>query len=337
MVKQASQEDGRAGGSGSGYAEASAPPLPPLDPEIGLTPERRGKVRDIYRVRLKDGRPAVMLVATDRLSAFDVVLPDPVPGRGAILTGLTKFWLERLSTELKDAPEHHLWSTDPAEVEGLSPTVIQKLRGRVMLGRPCETIPIECVARGYLAGSGWQSYRVDGTICGVKLPEGLRLGDRLPEPIFTPATKAETGHDENIGFEEAVERVGERLATWMREKTLAIYAFVRDHAAERGLLLADTKLEFGLPVNEAGVVDREAEPILIDEVATPDSSRYWPAEGHTPGVEPASFDKQIVRNALQAMVDDGSWDKSHPGPRLPAEVLTRTAERYREVYQRLTG
>ncbi|QDU72542.1 phosphoribosylaminoimidazolesuccinocarboxamide synthase [Mucisphaera calidilacus] len=313
------------------------PPLPPLDPDLGIQPLRRGKVRDVYQVRLKDGRPAIMLVATDRLSAFDVVLPDPIPGRGIILTQITRFWLHKIEAELKHAPDHHLLSTDPSDVDGLTPDAVEQLKGRVTLGRPCHTIPIECVARGYLAGSGWKSYQHDRTVCGVTLPAGLQLGDQLPQPIFTPATKAESGHDENISFDQAASIVGSDRAAWMRDTTLRIYEHARDHAADRGLLLADTKFEFGIPLDDHGQPIDNTAPILIDEVATPDSSRYWPADGHQPGREPDSFDKQIIRNALQAIVDRGDWNKTHPGPSLPAEILQRTADQYREVYQRLTG
>ncbi|MEQ9460522.1 MAG: phosphoribosylaminoimidazolesuccinocarboxamide synthase [Phycisphaeraceae bacterium] len=316
---------------------AATAPLPPREPMIAFEASYRGKVRDLYRVQLTDGRRAVMLVATDRLSAFDVVLPDPIPGRGIILTQLTRFWLNKIERELDDAPDHHLLTTDPNDVEGLSTDDAEKLRGRVTLGRPCRTIPIECVARGYLAGSGWKSYQHDRTVCGVTLPDGLRLGDRLPEPIFTPATKAETGHDENISFDQAVEIVGGERATWLRDTTLNLYRFIAAHAEARGLLLADTKFEFGLPLDEQDHPIESATPILIDEVATPDSSRYWPAQGHEPGREPASFDKQIVRNALEAIAARGEWNKTHPGPRLPSDVLDQTAQQYRLVYERLTG
>jgi phosphoribosylaminoimidazole-succinocarboxamide synthase len=277
-----------------------------------------GKVRELYAL----GDDRLLLVATDRVSAFDVILPTPIPDKGRVLTGITAFWLREV---LADLLPNHLLST---EVEDL-PEVVRSgaeeaLRGRIMLCRRADMLPVECVARGYLAGSGWKEYLASGRVCGIPLPQGLRESDELPEPIFTPATKAAEGHDENISFDDVVALVGGETAERLRAVTLAIYARARDHARARGIILADTKLELGF-------VDGQL--VLCDEVLTPDSSRFWPAEDYEPGRGQASFDKQIVRDWLEAQ----PWDKTPPGPELPAEVVQRTRARYIDVYERLTG
>ncbi len=276
-----------------------------------------GKVRELYA--LDDDR--LLLVATDRVSAFDVVLPTPIPDKGRVLTSLTEYWL---TSVLADVVPNHLLSTDVADLPSALSAVAEDLRGRAMLCRRAEMLPVECVARGYLAGSGWKDYLASGRICGVPIPAGLRESEQLPEPIFTPATKAAEGHDENISFDDVVALVGAPLAERLRELTLEIFRIASAHAAERGILLADTKLEFGL-------VDGEL--TLCDEVLTPDSSRFWPADEYRPGGPQPSFDKQIIRDWLERQ----PWDKTAPGPELPPEVVERTRARYLEVHERLTG
>jgi phosphoribosylaminoimidazole-succinocarboxamide synthase len=274
-----------------------------------------GKVRDVYDV----GEERVLLVATDRISAFDVVLPNPIPDKGRVLTGLTLFWLDRtrdvignhlISADRRDFPEP--FRSEPA------------LSGRAMLATSAEVIPVECVARGYLTGSGLKQYRAEGHVCGVPLPAALDEADRLPEPIFTPTTKAAEGHDLPLTFEETVGLIGRGLAERLREVTIALYERGADVAAERGILVADTKFEFGFAGGEL---------ILIDEVLTPDSSRFWPADGYAPGRPQPSFDKQFVRDWLDA----SGWDHEPPTPELPAEVIDRTALKYRDAYERITG
>jgi phosphoribosylaminoimidazole-succinocarboxamide synthase len=287
-----------------------APALP------GATRIGSGKVRELYAVG-----EHLLLVASDRVSAFDVILPTPVPDKGRVLTGISAFWFREV---LADIVPHHLVSTDVADLPGELADAVEALRGRMMLCRRAEMLPVECVARGYLAGSGWKEYQVTGRVCGVPLPQGLRESDELPEPIFTPATKSTDGHDENITFDEAAVIVGGPTAERLRELTLALYGRAREHARERGILLADTKFELGL-------VDGEL--TLCDEVLTPDSSRFWPADDYEPGRGQASFDKQIVRDWLEAQ----PWDKTPPGPDLPDDVVARTRARYVEVYERLTG
>lgn len=293
--------------------------------DLPLPNRREGKVRDLYDIELADGSPGVLIVATDRISAFDVVMSNGVPGKGVLLTQISCFWFEHFA----DRVTHHLLSTDPTLIPGLSPDQQRMLAGRSMLCRKLDVVPIECVARGYLAGSGWKDYQATGSVCGVVLPAGLRNGDLLPEPIFTPATKATTGHDENIPFAEAAARVGEALMSRLRDLTLQLYGSARSFAAERGILLADTKFEFGLAPGSD-------EPVLLDEIFTPDSSRFWPADSWRPGSEQASFDKQYVRNYLEGLVAAGSWDKTAPGPELPAEVIRNTLARYQEAHDRLT-
>ncbi|MFO0850053.1 MAG: phosphoribosylaminoimidazolesuccinocarboxamide synthase [Gemmataceae bacterium] len=284
-----------------------------LQSEVAGHPCRRGKVRDVY-----DLGDTLAVVATDRISAFDWVLPTGIPGKGRVLTALTVFWLNRLGVP------HHLLSTDLAD---LPPAFRQpELAGRTMHVCKANVVPFECVARGYLAGSGWKEYRQSGTVCGISLPSGLRESDKLPEPIFTPATKAEQGaHDENVPFDRMAADIGVKLADELRAKTLAVYQAASDYAAGRGVLIADTKLEWGvLPSGEV---------ILIDEVLTPDSSRFWPADRYQPGSAPPSFDKQFVRDWLEA----SGWDKASPPPSLPADVAGRTAAKYREALDRLTA
>ena len=275
----------------------------------------QGKVRDIYDV----GDDRVLLVATDRISAFDVVLPNPIPDKGRVLTGLTLFWLERTT----DVVPNHLSSADRRDF----PEPFRSepaLAGRAMLARRAEVIPVECVVRGYLTGSGLKQYRAEGHVCGVALPAGLDESSRLPAPIFTPTTKAAAGHDLPLTFDETVDVVGRGLAERLREISIALYERGAEIAAERGILLADTKFEFGFG---------DGELILIDEVLTPDSSRFWPADGYLAGRAQPSFDKQFVRDWLDA----SGWDHEPPPPELPREVVDQTAARYREAYERLTG
>jgi phosphoribosylaminoimidazole-succinocarboxamide synthase len=273
----------------------------------------RGKVRDLYEV---GGQ--LLIVATDRLSAFDVVLPTPIPDKGRVLTQLSLFWLDRLHAVI---PNHVISATEfPRELDAFR----EQLMGRAMLCRKTTPVPIECVVRGYLAGSGWKDYCASGKVSGVALPPGLRESDRLPEPIFTPSTKATAGHDENISFDEAAARIGGELAERLRAVSLEIYRRAAAYAEPRGILLADTKFEFGLDGGEL---------IWIDEALTPDSSRFWPAEGYQPGRPQPSFDKQYVRDYLERI----GWNKQPPGPELPSEVVAATCSKYREAYQRLTG
>ncbi|MGE0485196.1 MAG: phosphoribosylaminoimidazolesuccinocarboxamide synthase [Gammaproteobacteria bacterium] len=278
---------------------------------------QRGKVRDIYAV----GDEHLLIVTTDRLSAFDVILPDPIPGKGAVLTAMSNFWFARMRqvvpNHLVDLPLEEV-VTDGAERE--------LVRGRAIVVRRLRPLPIEAVARGYLIGSGWKDYRASGAVCGIALPAGLAQAAALPAPIFTPATKAAVGdHDENIAFERAVELVGARHAERVRELTLRIYGEAAAYARERGIIIADTKFEFGL--------DADDELVLIDEILTPDSSRFWPAEDYAVGSSPPSFDKQFVRDYLETL----DWDKRAPGPHLPADIIERTAAKYREALTRLTG
>jgi phosphoribosylaminoimidazole-succinocarboxamide synthase len=284
-------------------------------------PVRRGKVRDVY-----DMGDSLLIVATDRISAFDVIMPNGIPDKGKILTALAMFWFRRF----EDQFEHHVLTTDVGAQEVFSwPDRVRdfgdQLAGRAMHVKKAQVIPIECVARGYLAGSGWKEYRQSGTVCGVRLPAGLRQCDKLPRPIFTPATKEETGHDVNVSLEEAARRVGADVANILRDRTLSLYSQAADYAAGRGVIIADTKFEFGrLP---------DGRIILIDEVLTPDSSRFWPADQYAPGRDQPSFDKQFVRNWLESQ----PWDKTPPAPALPEDVVQGTRRRYLEAYERLTG
>jgi phosphoribosylaminoimidazole-succinocarboxamide synthase len=283
---------------------------------MSLTAElhAQGKVRDIY-----EAGDELIMVASDRISAFDVVIPTPISDKGRVLTGLSLFWFDKT----KDLVANHLLTADP----GAFPEPFAdepELAGRAMLVKRAEVVPIECVARGYLSGSGWKEYRSTGAVCGVELPAGLTESDRLPEPIFTPATKAAEGHDENISIERAADLVGRGLAERLKELTLSIYELAAAYALERGIILADTKFEFGFSGGEL---------ILIDEVLTPDSSRFWPADRYRAGGAQPSFDKQYVRDWL----DDSGWDHEPPAPELPDDVVEQTRQRYVEAYERLTG
>jgi len=282
--------------------------------EIPNLSVRRGKVRDIY-----DLGKQLLLVATDRISAFDVVMPNGIPCKGEVLARISCFWFERFSHF-----RHHLVELiEDRAPERLEP-YLDQLRGRSMLVRKTNVVPIECVVRGYLAGSGWKEYQKTQSVCGIKLPAGLRQCDVLPEPIFTPATKAETGHDENISFEEACKLTDASLMKMLRERSIAIYREAAEYARGRGVIIADTKFEWGTDDNDV---------ILIDEILTPDSSRFWPADDYVPGRDQASFDKQYVRNYLETL----DWDKTPPGPELPDDVVASTSRKYIEAYERLTG
>lgn len=284
-----------------------------LESHIPTLPVRRGKVRDVY-----DLGERLLLVASDRISAFDYILPSGIPDKGRVLTQISAFWFEKL------AGANHVLSTDIDDVPLPAEADREALRGRSMLVRKTEVVPIECVVRGYLSGSGWKEYRNNGTVCGIKLPAGLRESDRLPEPIFTPATKAESGHDENISFEEMVRLVGSATAEELRTRSLDVYRRGAEYALTRGIIIADTKFEWGRTAD--GI-------ILIDEVMTPDSSRFWPVDGYKPGGAPPSFDKQFVRDWLET----SGWDKNSPPPALPEDVVAKTRAKYIEAYERLTG
>jgi len=297
-----------------------------LETNLDLPNRRSGKVRDLYDVTLENGEDALLIVATDRVSAFDVVMANGLPGKGIVLTQLSKFWFDYFA----DSVPHHLLSTDVADVPGLADEERKLLERRIMLCRKTTVLPIECIARGYITGSGWKDYQRSGEVCGIKLPSGLRNSDRLEAPLFTPSTKAATGHDENISFAEGVEVVGEELMSWLGAATLELYCKARDYALDRGIILADTKFEFGQ-------IDGHDTPLLIDEIFTPDSSRFWPAAQWQPGQEQPSFDKQIVRNYLETVVAAGEWDKTPPGPLLPDEVVEKSQARYLEAYELLTG
>jgi phosphoribosylaminoimidazole-succinocarboxamide synthase len=285
-----------------------------LQSQVPGYPCRRGKVRDIYDLGDRLG-----IVATDRISAFDWVLPTGIPDKGRVLTGLTRFWLDYL-----DVP-NHLLSMDVAAMGPAFAAQADVLAGRTMLVRKTRVVPVECVARGYLAGSGWKEYRRNQTVCGIALPAGLQESQKLPEPIFTPATKEEGGHDINIGFEQMAAITGRAVADALRQRSLGVYRRAADFARTRGIIIADTKFEWGQLAD--GTI------ILIDEVLTPDSSRFWPLDQYRPGGSPPSFDKQFVRDWLETT----GWDKNSPPPELPAEVVARTQEKYLEAYERLTG
>jgi phosphoribosylaminoimidazole-succinocarboxamide synthase len=301
----------------SGEVAAIHPTVDKTDLQLdGVRLVNRGKVRDVYEVGEQ-----LLIVATDRLSAFDVVLPSPIPSKGRVLTQISRFWFETM----RDVVENHMVTTDvdafPAE---LAPAR-DVLEGRAMLCRRAEVFPVECVVRGYVIGSGWKDYQETGSICGIALPPGLRMADKLPEPIFTPATKAERGeHDENISHARMADIVGREATDLLRDTSLAIYTRAADYAAERGIIIADTKFEFGIA---------DGRVILVDECLTPDSSRFWPADRYEPGSSPASFDKQFVRDYLETL----DWDKRPPAPALPDEIVQRTSEKYLEAYRILTG
>jgi phosphoribosylaminoimidazole-succinocarboxamide synthase len=276
---------------------------------------RRGKVRDVYVVE-----DQLLIVATDRISAFDVVMPNTIPYKGAVLTALSLFWFDFL----KDTVANHLITTDVGQYPARLAPYRDQLLGRSMLVCRAEVFPIECVARGYLSGSGWKEYQASGEVCGIRLPEGLQESARLPEVIFTPATKAESGHDLNISESEMANLVGREATDKLKELTLTIYSRAAHYALERGIIIADTKFEFGV---------KDGEVILVDEALTPDSSRFWPQEAYLPGKAQPSFDKQFLRDYLETL----DWNKQPPGPQLPEEVIRRTSEKYLEAYRLLTG
>lgn len=276
-----------------------------------------GKVRDIYRI--DDTR--LLFVASDRLSAFDVVMPTPITGKGRILTRVSAFWFE----QTRDIIPNHLLSTDISELP-LTSEEMNWLEGRSMIVRKLRVLPVEAIVRGYLAGSGWKEYQQSQSVCGLPLPVGLQLADRLPEPLFTPSTKATAGmHDENISFETLTDQIGQQRAEEVREASLALYRHASEYALQRGIIIADTKFEFG--------VDEENQLYLIDEALTPDSSRFWPVDSYQPGSSPDSFDKQYIRDWLE----NTDWDKKHPAPAIPDDIVRRTQEKYNEALARLTG
>ncbi len=299
-----------------------AVPTTPLlsTPDIDLPLLRRGKVRDVFEA----GDDRLLIVATDRISAFDHVLGSGIPDKGRILTQLSAFWFRTLG----QLTPHHLISTDVSDFPAAAAPLAAALAGRSMLVRRTQPLPVECIARGYLEGSGWKDYQATGTLCGHRLPAGLRQCDKLPEPIFTPATKAESGHDENITEAQAEAVLGADVFAQVKALTLALYTAGAAHAATRGILVADTKFEFGL-VEEDG----RTQVLLIDEVLTPDSSRYWPADAYAPGGPQPSFDKQFVREYLERI----AWDKQPPVPSLPDDVVARTRDKYLDAFRRLTG
>ena len=286
-----------------------------LTTSLGDRPKRSGKVRDIYELA-----DALLMVATDRISAYDVVMPNGIPDKGRVLTQISVFWFEMLA----DLAPNHLISASPDDLPEEFRNE-EQLEGRFMLCRKTQVVPIECVVRGYLAGSGWREYKKSGTVCGITLPAGLKQAAKLSEPIFTPATKAQEGHDENISFSQARELVGQDVMTELRDKSIAVYNRACDYATDRGILLADTKFEWGR--------DAEGNLILIDEVLTPDSSRFWPADGYKPGKDQPSFDKQFVRDYL----DKIKFDRTPPAPPLPTEIVQKTREKYIDAYTMLTG
>lgn len=276
----------------------------------------RGKVRECYAV----GEDKLLMIATDRISAFDVILSVPIPKKGKVLTALTNFWFEKLAEGM------------PTQLTGIDPETVvaederEQVRGRAMVVKRLKPILIECVARGYIIGGGWKDYQATGCVCGIKLPEGLKQAEKLPEPIFTPAAKAEVGtHDENISFEKIVELYGESIATQLRDLTISLYKKAADFAATKGIIIADTKFEFGL--------DENGQVCLMDEVLTPDSSRFWPAESYEVGMSPPSYDKQFIRDWLETQ----TWDKTPPAPVPPAEIIEKTAAKYREALVKLSG
>ena len=280
-------------------------------PRIG-----KGKVRDIYQV----GSDKMLILVSDRLSAFDVVLSDPIPDKGRVLNQMANFWFAKLAHVVPN----HLTGIDPESVVG-SPDEKAQVRGRSIVVKKLKALPVEAVVRGYIIGSGWKDYQKTGAICGIALPKGLQQAQKLAEPIFTPATKAESGHDENIPFERMCEIVGKPLAEKIRETSIRLYKEAADFAATRGIIIADTKFEFG--------TDEKGNLVLIDEILTADSSRFWPADEYKVGISPPSYDKQFVRDYLETL----DWDKTPPAPKLPAEVIARTSAKYREALERLTG
>jgi phosphoribosylaminoimidazole-succinocarboxamide synthase len=295
-----------------------SPPLLQSDLK-GLTRIHQGKVRDIYAVDAEH----MLIVTTDRMSAFDVVLPDPIPGKGRILTEISRFWFDRT----RHLVPNHLATRAGLDLATVVPDAAERnlIVDRAMVVRKLKALPVEAVVRGYLIGSGWNDYQRTGEVCGIRLPAGLRQADKLPEPLFTPSSKAPAGqHDENIGFEQVVQTIGADLADRMRAAALALYGFAAAHAAPRGIIVADTKFEFGL--------DDNGTLTLIDEALTPDSSRFWPMDTYRPGMSPPSFDKQIIRDYLETL----TWNKRPPGPKLPPEIIERTSARYAQALRLLT-
>ncbi len=293
---------------------------------------RQCKVRDIYSVPpTSDRGSCVLIVASDRISAFDVVMPTPIPGKGRELTAISTRWFDLIRQW--NLIGDHLVSTDAADLPGLNDEQRTQVEGRMMLGRAAKVIPIEFVVRGYITGSGWKEYQRDGTVCGITLPEGLGHCQKLPEPIFTPATKAEQGHDENIDFETACTIAGRDVMNRLRDVSVEIYRRGAQYALDRGIILADTKFEFGYALDNQG--NPTDDLMLIDEVLTPDSSRFWPAEEYEVGRDQDSFDKQYVRNYLEGIVHSGQWNKTPPGPELPDDVVINSLARYREAHKRL--
>lgn len=305
--------------------------------DLRLPGFRRGKVRDVYDLPAEGNHPPrLLIIATDRISAFDVVMPTSVPGKGRILTALSLFWLEFIKRA--GLSQTHIISTRVADIPASafagSSTTPADLEGRIMIARRCRVIPIECVARGYLEGSGWKEYQALQSVCGIRLPAGLKQCDRLPEPIFTPATKEEQGkHDENIDFATASKLAGGPLMEYLRRTTLAIYTKAADHARSRGIIIADTKFEFGIPDGAPSSSD----PIIIDEALTPDSSRFWPADTYSPGRPQKSYDKQYLREYLETLVASGTWNKQAPGPQLPDHIIAATLDKYSQALTRLTA
>jgi phosphoribosylaminoimidazole-succinocarboxamide synthase len=282
----------------------------------GLSLMKRGKVRDVYEVD-----HALLIVASDRMSAFDVVMEDPIPDKGKILTAISLFWFQQLESVV----ENHVLSADPSQYPAPCRKYGTQLQGRSMLVKKATPLPVECIVRGYLSGSGWADYRRTGAVCGIPLPKGLAESEKLPHPLFTPSTKAEKGlHDENISFDRAVDILGQEMAERVRDLSLQIYQFGSTLAAQKGIIIADTKFEFGLVDNRL---------ILIDEVLTPDSSRFWPMDAYTPGGPQASFDKQFLRDYLESL----DWPKKPPPPKLPPDIIEKTRDRYLEALERLTG
>ena len=305
-----------------------------FETDLPLPGRRQGKVRDIYQVPAHgDMPPGVLIIATDRISAFDVVMPTPIADKGCALTRISTTWFDMIRS-WKLIPDHVL-STDPASIPGLTEDQRAQCAGRMTYGRACRVIPVEFVVRGYITGSGWAEYQRAGTVCGIALPEGLQHCQQLAEPIFTPATKAEEGHDENIDFETACGIASREVMERLRDISIDIYTRAAEYARTKGIILADTKFEFGFALDADG--SETGEILLIDEVLTPDSSRFWPAEDYEMGRDQDSFDKQYVRNWLETIVSAGDWDKTPPGPTVPSDIVANTIARYNEAATRLFG
>lgn len=298
--------------------------------DLPLPNKRQGKVRDLYDLTLADGSDGILIIATDRVSVFDVVLSNGIPGKGKMLTQISKFWFDFVEEKFEGEIKHHLVSLDPSDIKDLNAAQQSDLEGRIMICKKSEVVPIECIVRGYLTGTGWKDYQVSGKLCGIDLPAGMQNSSMIEDAIFTPSTKAEQGHDENISFEAACEIAGTGLMNDVRDKSLRIYGAAREFAIKRGIIIADTKFEFGI-----GPDAQDA--ILIDEVLTPDSSRFWPLDTWQPGDEQNSFDKQYVRNYTEALVARGEWNKDYPAPALPDDVIENTLARYQEAIDRLTA